>query len=371
MLLRDSGCGLTVTFPMFARTITSGKLNLVLRRKIIRYAFGIFLCSAIAFGIGWPVSYLSIVLVNVFLLGKEISFKAGINFLMQVIIAVVFSLLITTYLLSYQLIFSLLIGLILLLIFYLKDSQVSPILKTWLLISVLLIPFVSLIDPSVGQVTGLALIVGTVVAIGVTWIAQGLFPDIKIETHDEHQQAVTTPDAKTPYDRYVAAIKRTAVVYPVVLLFYYFDLQSGALILIYIGMYSSFPGFAKDLSVGKLLLLGCIIGGIIALLLYEIVALVPIYTFLLLLMFGFALWAGDEILLGRKYASQIKAGFSTIIIIFGSAVGSDDVDAGGEVFIRFIQVSSVVVYLVVAFGLLEKFFPEKVSTKLSLKNKSE
>lgn len=356
---------------MSGNHITTGLPAIVLKRKIIRYAFGMFLVSVIAFGISWPVSYLSIVLVNSLLLGKHISFKAGINFLMKVIIAVFFAMLVSTYLLQYQLIFTLLVGLIFLLLFYAKDSELSPLLKTWLLVSILLIPLLSIQDLTIGELTSWALILGTGIAIIVTWIAQGLFPDKEFEGANKQEPAAQVKIPPTPHERYVAAVKRTAVVYPVVLLFYYFEWHSSALILIYIGLYSSFPGFAKDLTVGKSLLVGCLTGGVIALILYEVVVLVPHYGFFLVLVFGLTLWAGSEILGGGKYANQIKAGISTIIIIFGSAVGNDDVDAGGQVLTRVIQVATVVVYLVLAFGLIEKLFPERSLATQNLANINE
>jgi len=142
-------------------------------------------------------------------------------------------------------------------------------------------------------------------------------------------------------------------------LFYFFDWQNSALILIYVGMYSTFPGFAKNFSMGKGLLVGCISGGIIAFLIYEIVVIVPVLFFLVLLFFGLTLWMGNEMFTGGRYAGLTKAGFSTIIVILGSAVGSDEVDAGGKIFSRVIQISIVVIYMVLAFGLIEKLFPPK------------
>ncbi len=347
---------------MSANNITTALPAFVLKRKIIRYAFGILLVSAIAFGIDWPLSYLSILLVNLFLQGNRIRFVDGFNFLMKMIIAVVFSLFMSNYLLQYHIIYTVLIGLILFHIFYAKDSVISPVLKTWLLITLLLIPLMSLQNIFKGELIGWATIIATVVALVVVWTAFALFPDKESNSIDKQLPKPKVLPPPTPYERFIAALKRTAVVYPVAILFFYFEFRNSALILIYIGLYSSFPGFAKDFSLGKLLLAGCITGGIIAFFLYEIVVLVPLYSFLLMLFFGFALLAGNEMFGGGKYAAQVKAGFSAIIIVFGSAVSSNQVDAGGKVVVRVIQVAIVVFYLVAAFGIIEKLFPPKDST---------
>jgi len=344
---------------MSANSIISVSADDALKRKIIRYAFGILLSSAIAFGIDWPVSFMTIVLTNSFLLGPKVPAKVLFHFLLVVVIAVMAALILGYLLLPYKIIYTILIGLILLLLFYSRDEVISPMLKTWLLISILVIPLVSLQDYLVGELVAWALIIGTAIALIIVWISFAILPDRPATLTNQQKKDAGSSSTPSPYQRFITALKRTVVVYPIVLLFYYFEWQSSALILIYIGLYSSFPGFAKDFSIGKMLLVGCVSGGIISFFLYEIVVMVPMYTFLLLLFLGFGLIVGTEILDNRKYAGPIKAGFSTVIIVFGSAVGSDDVDAGGKMLLRVIQVSIVVIYLVLAFGLIEKLFPPK------------
>ena len=84
-----------------------------------------------------------------------------------------------------------------------------------------------------------------------------------------------------------------------------------------------------------------------------------------MLFFGLSLWIGHEILTGGRFSELFKAGFSTLIIIFSSAVGSDEVDAGGKILSRVLQISIVVIYMVFAFGLIEKLFPGKKVPEVS------
>ena len=98
---------------------------------------------------------------------------------------------------------------------------------------------------------------------------------------------------------------------------------------------------------------------------YELVVMVPMFSYLILLFFGLSLWIGNQVLTQRKYADSVKAGFSTVVIIFGFAVSSNEVDAGGKIISRVIQIAIVVIYMVLAFGLIEKLFPKKSSNKLS------
>jgi hypothetical protein len=320
------------------------------------------LCSAIAFGISWPAYYLSIVLTHMFLLGPRPPFKTGWNFILMVAIASASALLLSYLFLPSPIIFGLIIGVILLNLFYADDKTISPTMRMWLLICSLVIPLMSIQSIAIGAIVGWALVHGTFVALVVIWIAFSLFPDFQVAGQAAKK---TAPPKSQPAqrERLITAIKRTAVVYPVVLIFFSFEFQQSALILIYIAMYSSIPGFSKGFAAGRPLLISCITGGLVAFLLYEIVILVPEFSFLLLLMLAFSLWVGYEILGNAKYAQQVKAAFSTIIIVFGSAVGSDDTDAGGAMLVRVLQVSVVVVYLALAFGLIEKLFPVKKDLK--------
>ncbi len=77
----------------------------------------------------------------------------------------------------------------------------------------------------------------------------------------------------------------------------------------------------------------------------------------MIMVFGLALFAGHQLFTAGKYALSIKKGFSAIIFIFGGAANSNAVDVGGKVEIRVLQMTILVIYLVVAFKVLEKFFP--------------
>jgi len=343
---------------MSASPIVTDLPRPVLKRKVVRYAFGILLAVTLAFGINWPASFLAIVLANVFLQGNKPSIKMGIDFIVAAILAVILALLLSNFLLQYRNIYIIIIGLVLFYLFYAKDSQISPILKIWFLLAILIIPLMSLKSIVIGEIVGQAIIIGAIVALLVVWIAHAIFPDNDHDQGGGHSGSHASIPP-TDHERFITALKRTVVVYPVVIMFFFFNLQSDVLILIYIAIFSSVPGISQDLSIGKTVFLGCVTGGIITFFLYELLVLVPVFSFMLVLFFLAALFIGDQIFQNKKYAVYIKAGFSAIIIVFGSAVGNDKVDAGGKAFLRVIQVGIVVLYLIVAFGLLEKWFPTK------------
>lgn len=328
-------------------------------RKSLRYAIGIVTAVAVAYGFNWPLSFLVIILANTFLLGAKPTLKVGLGFVLTISIAVFVGILLSNSLLTIKFIYLMVIAVVLLNLYYADQHTLPPILKLFLIVFTLTIPLISLKSVAMGSVVGMAFIFGGIVSLLITWFAFALIPDLEPVKPEDKPESSPKPPAQFSKERFITALKSFAVVYPLVVLFYFFDWQNSALILIYVGMYSSFPGFAKDFSKGKGLLIGCITGGVIAFLMYEIVVMVPILFFLLLLFFGISLWIGHEILTGGRFAEPIKAGFTTLIIIFSSAVGSDEVDAGGKMISRVFQISLVVIYMVLAFGLIEKLFPPK------------
>lgn len=333
--------------------------SLPIARKTLRYAFGIALSIAIAYGFNWPLSFLIVLLVHSFLLGPKPSFKTGIGFITVIVIAVLAGIVLSNFLLGQKYIYLTVIAVVLLNLYYADQQSLSPVLKMFLIIFVLIIPLLSLQTVRLGSLVGATFIFAAVVSMIVVWLVYAIFPDLEIKGQIIPEKVQDMSSLPTSNERFVTAIKSVIVVFPLVVLFYFFSWQNSALILIYVGMYSSIPGFAKDFSKGKGVLFGCITGGIIAFLLYELVVMVPMYSFLILLFFAVSLLIGNEILTEGRYAELIKAGFSTVIIIFGSAVSLDEVDAGGKIISRVIQISIVVIYMVLAFGLIEKLFPSQ------------
>jgi hypothetical protein len=135
-------------------------------------------------------------------------------------------------------------------------------------------------------------------------------------------------------------------------------LQGDILILVFISLFAAMPGFAKDLTIGKVMIKTTLYGGFIAFCMYEILVLVPMFSFFMLMVFGLALFAGHQLLIGGKFALTIKKGFSAIMFIFGGAANSGDIDVEGKIWKRVLQMTILVIYLVIAFKLLENLFPQ-------------
>lgn len=326
-------------------------------KKTIRYAIGIAIAAGIAFGYNYPLSFFLIIMANSFLQGPKPTLRFAFDFTLKFSVGVVFGVLLSNFFLEYEIPFLFLIGIIMLQLYY--TNAISPFLKIVLIIMTLVIPLVSLQSVSLGSLVGLMIVVSIIIAFLITFLLHAILPDTEIPSVNSHPKAQNRAPVQSKKERFNIALKTFIVVYPLIVLFYYFNLVGSVVILIYVGMYANVPGISKNKAIQKDLLIGCSSGGIVAYLMYEILVITPVFIFFLLLIFGLTLWAGNETFTGGKHAATIKSGFSTVAIILGGAISSNEMDAGGKVLIRVLQITAVIIYIVIAFNIIEKLAPTK------------
>ncbi len=331
--------------------------------KTLRYAFGAVLGMAVAMGFGWALSYLTPVLTLSILsspAGKP-SFKTGIYFVLVIAVADIFALTLGNIFIPYPLVFIPVIGYLLFRMYYAKGGKVSPIIILWLMIALLTIPLMIMESKRVAVLVAQSLALNGAVSLVVAWISFAVFPD-KIEKKKE--KTASGLKLQTKKERFENAVNSAIVVFPLLLLFYFFQLSGSLLILIYTALLSMQPEFAKDFKSGKALVLGNFIGGVTAMLVYEILVIVPEYFFLLLLTFLFGLYFGGKLFSEDKKGALFGMAYSTLLLIIGSVTGVFGGDANVKVYTRVFQIMAAVVYLVAAFGLLGHFKKLREEKKL-------
>jgi len=345
--------------------VLSNKLKIV-DIRILRYAVGSTIAMAVAMGFDWPLSFLTPVLTLSFLASPapRPSLKMGFNFVLAIAIAGYIGLLVGRILLPYPFVYIPFVGLLLFRIYYAKGGTLPPILILWLLIALLLIPLMMMQSHALANIIALNLVIGGGATLLVVWISYALLPD-RVD-----KEISNTPTAKPPAptkeERFRTAADTTIVVFPVLILFYVFQLSGGLLILIMIALLSMQPGFAKDFKGGKALIIGNTIGGLAAIVFYELLVIMPEYIFLVLLTLLAGLMFGSRLFSGNPKAALYGMAFSTLLLVIGSTTSSSG-EANAKVYTRIIQIMAAVIYVVVAFGLLEHF--KKLRREKRLKKK--
>ena len=213
------------------------------------------------------------------------------------------------------------------------------------------------------QAVGLAnfvaqgIVAGAIVTILLVWTVYFFLPEPSDLGESPAPAAVEKP-IPPPMDRFKSALLSTVVVWPVMALFYMFERLESLLILIFIAILAQQPGFAKDFKVGKALIVGNAIGGAAALVMYEVLVIVPEYGFMLLLTLLAGLIFGARVFSGKPTGALYGMAFSTLLLVIGSVTSGDD-DAGSKVYARVFQIIVAVSYVVLAFGYIDRLLEDR------------
>ena len=322
-------------------------------RRILRYAFGSSLAMAIAMAIDGQLSFLVPVLTLSFLATPDPcpTLRQGVSFVAVIVVACLVSMLLSRILLPFPLVYVPFMGLLLFRIFYAKAGGRSPLLIMWMLIAILAIPLVAMMSPDIASMVVLGIISGAASTMAVVWLVYFFFPDPP-GAHSAVVQKPTAAAIESPAERFRIAAETTIVVLPVFTVFYTLQLAGSLLILIFIAILSSQPGFAKNYKAGVGLILGNVIGGAIAIVFYEVLVHAPRFPMLLLLTLGTGLFLGSRFHSDRKLAPLYGMAFSTVLLVIGSTT-SGNAEAGSKVSSRILQIMAAVTYVVVAFGAME------------------
>ena len=326
-------------------------------RRIVRFALGTTLGSGLAYLIGFDLPFLVPILVAMLLASPAPcpSVRKGLAFVVPVAMGAFLGVVLTRYFLKYPLIFLLMEFLVLYRIFYALAGGAAPLRAVWLLIAALIIPLVG--QASIGLSIGVAwgLVKGTVIAILAVWLSFGLLPDPPTESPSGAGGLDAKPAKQVPPPAARAAYARRTliVLFPIVLVFFSWSLYSHAVILVYVGLLSLLPSFAAGWKQGKGMITGNLIGGVVAIVFYNLLTGYPEFVMFLLLTLIVGLTFGDVIFSTRPIAPTIKTAFNAVMLLVGMSLTGSGSNAASNFYARIAQVMLAVVYVAAAFGFLE------------------
>jgi uncharacterized membrane protein YccC len=318
--------------------------------RTVRYAAGTTLAVALAMGIDWQLSYLTPMLALMFLAppAQRPNPKLLAGFAGIVAVASMAGVAMSATLLMYPVAFLLIEGLILFLLFYRHARGAPPLLTMWLMIAVTVIPVVALQSMDLTLAVARGLVVGAAVAMAVVWLAYVLVPD-PVAKEPDASAGASAKEKPAPPSRELCisgAAVNTIVVFPVVALFLYFGLTS-VLILVFVALLSMQPDLATGRKAGKALIVGNLMGGVAAILVFELLVMVPEFVFLLLLTLFVGLSFGSRLFSDAPTGPLFGQAFSTMLLVVLSATSAFG-EADTKAWTRVLQITTAVVYLVAA-----------------------
>lgn len=325
--------------------------------RIMRYAFGVALTVAIAYGFDWPLAFLLPILTALFLSLPMPSptLKSVSRNMLQTLGAFMVGAIFTIFLLPYPLVYVPLLGLCLFHIYYLANRGGSFWLVIMLLLAVLLLPMLG--NTSEGLALGLATgFVGTGwLTVGMILFMHTLIPDPPggpaMPPQHGPKRGYSAPAAQ-------AALKSTIVVLPMATLFLVFDFVGQLLVMVFAAIFSLQPELSKGRQAGMDSLTSTLIGGIAAFIVYRLIYAVPEYHFFIIVILLVSLLFGQQIFSGRPNARYYGSALIAMLVLVNGSLGSEE-SVTSNLVIRLTFISLAVLYVISSLRVVERYWPVK------------
>ncbi|MGI9531491.1 hypothetical protein [Lutimonas sp.] len=324
---------------------------------MLRYVLGSCFILGVTSLLNYDLAYLTSVLALGYMApgAKPLSFKEGAGFLVFLTLMTGLTVIFTEMFLEYAMVFMPLLLLTLLWLYY--TDRMPMMLKLFALVSLVLIPFVSIDGGAIGSYVASKLVFNAFMAIVLSQLVFLIFPLSEADVPFEKKKQKAAKQSER--ERYKYAVNIILILLPVFIVFYMFKLSSSSLVIIFIAILSVSPALAKP-KVGLVMIVANILGGLFGVLAYQLLIVVPNFVFMILVSLCIGLFFGSHLFSDSKYASIAGSGFSTFLLILGSVTASD-AEAGSKVWTRVVQISAAVIYVVIAFGILNRILNEKMA----------
>lgn len=335
--------------------ISSFKIDWKDSIPVFRYVLGSAFIVAVSSLLNYDLAYLTAVLGLGYLApgAKPLTFKQGIGFLLILSILTLLAVLFASAFQHYALVYIPLLLLTLLWLYY--TDRLPMMVKLFALISIVLIPFLSIDSTAIGAYIAIILVFNAFMAIALTQMIFMLFP--LSQADEKFLKEKAEAPKQTSQQRYVYAVKIMCILAPVIILYYLFQWSSSVLILTFVAILTVSPALASP-KVGLVMIVANTLGGLFGILAYQLLVMAPSFIFMMLLVLLVGLVFAGKLFSDSKYGGIFGSAFSTFLLILGSVTASDD-EAGSKVWDRIIQISMAVVYVVATFGLLDRISKSK------------
>ncbi|MBU2891714.1 DUF2955 domain-containing protein [Colwellia sp. D2M02] len=323
----------------------------------LRLIVGVVLAVAIAFGFNWPFAFITPVFVAKFLSNKKpkLPLKKLVSIFLILTAAIVLGGVLTRFLTPFPAVFILIITLLIFWISYWNNSGGNEVIVTMLLVGLTAIPVLGIIDQRLAELFTFGFLFSCFVSLVLVMVMHELIPDKQLSEHE--QLSIPVNNAPVELDaeglplpdkavRVKLALLSTVMIMPVVI--YFLSFQSTALlVLIFISLMAQKPDLVAGIKGSKALLVGNIMGGLIAIALYNVLKVAPTFSFLLLLFALIVGYLAKHIFSEKRTAPLYAMALGTTIILISSAsAGASDADE--KFYVRIMQIAFACSYIVFA-----------------------
>jgi hypothetical protein len=314
---------------------------------ILRCVFGVTLALLISTTLGYLVPQITAIFVLMFLEPnkKPLGLKKEIGIVLGISIFGFFGVVFGNYFIDYPLVILPLLALIIFWSF--RMTKIPVPIRLLFLMFATLIPFITLKANILGTVILSALLLNLIIALVVIRVAFFLFPISSQENESINKKKPITYK-NVSLDK--LAFNGLVVVFPVIFLFYLFNANIAILTLVFVVLLS-FDPFIYQSKKGAGLIMANIIGGLVGILVYNILVIAPSYVLYIFLILSVAFYFVTRVYSGKKTAPIFKIGFNTFFVTMGVIATSTN-EAGNTIWERLLQIGLAILYVIIAFKVL-------------------
>jgi len=339
-------------FKAWLREITRDQTSV----RVIRFAVGVTISVALAYGIEWPLSFLLPVLTSL-LLSFPLpmpSLQAGLRNMLYTLAAFGLGFVFSLFFLQYPLAYILMLGFVLFHLYYYLNRGGSFWLTLMSMIAILLLPMLA--NTHGGLATGLSLgfVWSSWLTVIMVWFSHLLVPDPQAAKFPQ------SPGFQSGYSPVAAqlAFKSTLIIFPLATLFIVFDLMDFLLVMIFAALFILKPELSKGREAGRNSLISTLLGGACAWVFYWLIVAVPEYHFYRILLFLTTLSFAMNIFSAKPSAKYYASALVALLILVNGSM-AEGADFVGLFVTRIVLIVLAVLYIVAALKVLDSYWPAK------------
>lgn len=333
--------------------------------RTLRLAIGITACFISAIAIKWPLAYISPLLLCCILGSrkKPLTLKDGVALLALIFLAFVPFVLMGLIIPRWPLISALLLIVGFYYIFYLKAlSKLPDIAVILLLVGITLLPLLALTHPELSLSVSLGFLFSAFIAVLAAWVSFFLMPDPKTATYEQKANANSH---RQKHEAQIRALTSTLAIAPLALCFYAFNFVHSVLVFVFVAILMQNPEVGTNLKAGAGLLLGNLLGGVLAYFIFFFIKAAPSLPFFSFLLLFSLLLLGSRIFSEHKRAALYGASLPTVILLLSSVTSSAGGDFEEKFVSRMVQLFCATSYVVLSLIVLKGLFQKKALAYLS------
>lgn len=320
--------------------------------QTLRLALGVSLTFAAGQMAGWRMAFLAPILLALLLKSRQpLTLKSGAALVAVIAGTFILALAVSLPLLQYPIAATLALLLVLYWTFYLGASGAPPFAVMMMLIALILIPLLGQQSVDLSLEIAAGLVQAGLTAVLFSWLAFALLPAVP-DSAPSPAGAVQGTEADPRGSARLAGVS-TAVVAPLFIAFMAMGLSNYVLVLVFACLLAMQADLSAGMKGGVGLIVGNAIGGIIAIVVYELTVIVPNLFFLSLLIALVCLVLGRRIHAGGAASALCSTALTTVLLIIGMTVSPIGPDADTKFYSRIIQVAAATLYVTASFVVLE------------------